>query len=102
MKHKIARCVVIGVASALFCSCASDPAPGSSSREDPLLPVIGHLELRDHLVTILSSTNGPVYTITTKDGRSVAVQLGMNELQARFPDLHERIKTSVAAGDARF
>jgi hypothetical protein len=72
------------------------------SREgDNQLPVIGHLEFRDQMVTIFSGSNGPLYTVTAKDGQRLAAQLGERELHARFPDLYQNMKTSMAGNDAR-
>jgi hypothetical protein len=93
-----------GLAFILVSSCASDPGPSTSgvSREgDNQLPVIGHVEFRDQMVTILSGSNGPLYTVTAKDGQRLAAQLGELELHARFPDLYQKMKASMAANDAR-
>ncbi len=63
-------------------------------------PTLGSLEFRDRTVTILSGARGPVYTVTTKDGTTIAKEVSEQELQAKFPDLYRRIKTGVAGNDA--
>ena len=73
----------------------------AQSREDQV-PVIGHLEFRDKIVTISSSSSGPRYTIATKEGNTVASRLGEQELHAKFPELYQMMKTGEAGNDASF
>ena len=115
-----------GIAFILFCSCTSESSrhnsdasrpggteirnsaasisgekqSGAAQAEDGPLAVIGHLEFRDKVVTIFSSSSGPRYTIATKEGKMIAARLGEEELLAEFPDLYQSIKTGEAGNDA--
>jgi hypothetical protein len=58
--------------------------------------VIGRLETRDEVITITAGPDGPLYTIMSREGRFIAVNLSGEELATRFPALHERIEKSLA------
>ena len=58
--------------------------------------VIGHLETRDQVITIAAGPDGPLYTIKSKEGQLIALNLSGKELATRFPALHEKIEKSLA------
>ena len=58
--------------------------------------VIGHLKTRDRVITITTGPDGPLYTINSKEGRLIALNLSGEELATRFPALHEKIEKSLA------
>jgi hypothetical protein len=60
------------------------------------LPVIVSLGTRNEVVSIMSGYQGPVYTVTTKDGRILGKQLTEQELQVKLPDIYHFLKTSYA------
>ena len=60
------------------------------------LPVIGSLETRNDVVSIMSGYQGPVYTVTTKEGRILGKQLSEQELQVKLPNIYHFLKTSYA------
>ena len=60
------------------------------------LPVIIYLETRNEVVSIMSGYEGPVYTVTTKDGRIIGKNLSENELQVKLPEIYHFLKTSYA------
>ena len=60
------------------------------------LPVIVSLETRNEVVSIMSGYEGPVYTVTTKDGRILGEQLSEQELQVKLPNIYHFVKTSYA------
>jgi hypothetical protein len=62
--------------------------------------VIGYVEKRDRVITILSGPKGTVYSVATREGKVLFENRSLEELKAQAPDIHEFIKTSVA-GDAR-
>ncbi|HYT60324.1 MAG TPA: hypothetical protein VEL06_09145 [Haliangiales bacterium] len=62
----------------------------------PKLPVIGHLETRDRIITIQSGPAGLLYLVKTKDGKVLNRNLSEEQLKAQAPEIHELIKTSVA------
>jgi len=63
------------------------------------LPVIVYLEMRNEVVTVMSGYEGPVYTVTTKDGRILGKQLSEQELQVKLPNIYRFLKTSYADGE---
>jgi hypothetical protein len=63
--------------------------------------VIGHLESRDRIITVSKGPKGPLYTITTKDGKILATRIDEKSLQAKYPDLYHQVKTGIAGNDAR-
>jgi hypothetical protein len=62
--------------------------------------VIGSLQTRDKVVTISQGAKGIVYTIKTKDGKTVAKELTEKDLQAKYPGVYRQIKSGLAANDA--
>ncbi|HHY84585.1 MAG TPA: hypothetical protein GYA07_03485 [Verrucomicrobia bacterium] len=62
--------------------------------------VIGHLEKRDHLITVKSGPKGPVYTVATKDGKVLMESASKEQLRAQAPELYQMITDAVAL-DAR-
>ena len=58
--------------------------------------VIGHLKIRDQVITITTGPHGPLYTIKSKEGGLIALNLSGEELANRFPDLHEKMEKSLA------
>ena len=68
------------------------PEEGNQSKGS----VIGCLKTKDQVITITTGPDGPLYTIKSKEGRLIALNLSGEELASRFPDLHEKIEKSVA------
>ncbi len=60
------------------------------------LPVIVSLETRNEVVSIMSGYEGPVYTVTTREGRIIGKNLSENELQVKLPNIYHFLKTSYA------
>ena len=75
---------------------ATETSAAKKSPEVNRLPVIGHLETRDKIVTIQSGPNGLLYLVKTKDGKVLHESLSEEQLKAQAPEIHELIKTSVA------
>ncbi len=48
------------------------------------------------MITIRSGSNGPLYTVKSKDGTVLAVDLPAGEVVARFPDLKTVVDRGVA------
>ena len=70
----------------------------TENREDKL-PVIVSLETRNEVVSIMSGYEGPVYTVTIKDGRILGKNLSEQELQVKLPNIYHFLKTSYADGE---
>ncbi len=60
------------------------------------LPVIVSLETKNEVVSIMSGYEGPVYTVTTREGRIIGKNLSENELQVKLPNIYHFLKTSYA------
>jgi len=60
------------------------------------LPVIVYLETRKRVVTIMSGHEGRIYTVTTKDGRTLGQHLCEQQLQEKLPNIYYFLKTSYA------
>ncbi len=71
--------------------------PQASTKKDG---VIGYLESRDKIVTIFKGPNGAVYTIKTKDGKTLDTKLSEKNLQAKYPTLYNQVKHGLAGNDA--
>jgi len=59
-------------------------------------PVIGSLETRRGMVVIMSSPDGPLYSVKNKSGSVVSRELSEKQLQARHPEIYNHIKGAVA------
>ena len=59
-------------------------------------PVIVSLETRNEVVSIMSGYEGPVYTVTTRDGGILGKDLSEQELQEKLPNIYHFLKTSYA------
>jgi hypothetical protein len=75
----------------------SAQAKADDSKGDRGLPVIGYLEKQDKTITIKAGPNGPVYSVAGKDGKVLFENLSAEQLRAQAPELHDFIKTAVAA-----
>src|SRR5687767_6895390 len=59
--------------------------------------VIGYLEKADQTITIKSGPRGPVYSVKTKDGKTLFENVPAEQLKAQAPEIHQLIKTGMAA-----
>ena len=75
---------------------AQTPAAASPSAAKPELPVIGHLEKNDRLITIKSGPKGTLYLVKTKKGEIIANDVSEQELRVKHADIYEFVKTSTA------
>jgi hypothetical protein len=69
-----------------------EPEEGERSKGS----VIGSLKTRDQVITITVGPDGPLYTIKSKEGDVIALNISGEELASRFPDLHEKMEKSLA------
>jgi hypothetical protein len=63
--------------------------------------VIGHLKTKDKYITIRKGPDGPLYTVKSKDGKTLAMDLPAEKLYAEFPELKDVLERSIAIDDAR-
>jgi hypothetical protein len=63
--------------------------------------IAGFLHTRDKIITIRHGADGPLYTIKTKNGKTLATNIGEKDLQAKYPDIYRNVKEGRAANDAR-
>jgi hypothetical protein len=61
-------------------------ATARAGDKEPSPATLGHLETKDHLVTLWAGPQ-PRYTVRTKDGKLLADKITATELRARFPAL---------------
>lgn len=90
-----ATCIFILMGCYVTPQLLADPKPYSSSNL-----VIGHLSARDKLITISTGSFGPVYSIKSLTGQTIAEELSLSALVSQFPDLSVLIKKGVAWDDA--
>jgi hypothetical protein len=106
-----AVCVALAMADRSFAQVGNqqsgDPAKakaGDQKKGQQTTPkgklVIGHLHFKDKIVTVSRGPKGTLYTITTKDGKTLATKLEEKDLQAQYPDVYHQIKSGVAGNDA--
>jgi hypothetical protein len=57
---------------------------------------LGRIVGPDFTITIESGENGPVYSVLTKDGDEVGVDLTLAELRERHPDLAQALDGMIA------
>jgi hypothetical protein len=62
--------------------------------------VIGYLQTRDRIVTISRDSEGAVYTVKKKNGKTLAAGLREKDFQVKFPVLHDQVKNGLAGNDA--
>lgn len=86
---------------------SNDPAQSQTARRDNVQKatsdkdvVIGYLQSRDNIVTISRGPKGTVYTIKSKDGKTLASKLSEKELQAKYPAVYDQVKHGLAGNDA--
>ena len=60
-------------------------------------PVIVHLVSRDHVVSVTSGPNGPLYSAKTKDGVMVASGLTLQQLREEHPDVYRQLHPAISA-----
>lgn len=86
----------------LISACRSDPETARSTIQDDSADLeatlFGQLEMREHTVTIWSTSAGPLYTITAKDGGVLAERIDSALLEARFPRLHAALEGPLDEG----
>jgi hypothetical protein len=81
---------------------ATTPTPKPAAAAD--FPVIGYLEKQGKVITIKSGPKGTVYSAKTTEGKVLFENISAEQMRAQAPELHEFIKSAVAAnsgGDAR-
>jgi hypothetical protein len=69
-----------------------------AAKGDSGFHVIGYLERQGEVIALKSGPNGPVYSVTGKDGKVRYENLSSEQLKAQAPELSEFLKTSVATG----
>ncbi len=77
---------------------APGSVPGSTNLNTADYPIIGHIEKREHTITIKAGPKGSVYTVKNADGKILFENLSAEQLRAQAPDLQEFLKTGVVGG----
>lgn len=101
---RFASLIVLTLASASLVACVA-PVRTPAGSSNTLIPpaetgpyvVIGHLEHRDHLVTIKTGEQGTVYSVTNKkDGKPLYENLTAEQLKSQSPEMLDFIKGAEA------
>lgn len=79
--------------------CGENSVSLQTKNAESELRVIVYLKMRNEVVSIMSGYEGPVYTVTTKDGRILGKDLSERELQEKLPNIYRFLKTSYADGE---
>jgi hypothetical protein len=91
------------ILACLVFSCAT-PAPDrpmATADPDRAYPVLGHLKTKDFHVTISSGPGDIVYTVKKQSGEIIIKNIGIDVIQANFPDIHRILDTSYADRNGR-
>ncbi len=64
-------------------------------------PVIGYIEKRDRTITIMAGPKGPVYSVKTAAGKVLCDKVSLDQLRVQAPELHQFIKSAVAANSGK-
>ncbi|MHA2315609.1 MAG: hypothetical protein ACXACF_10090 [Candidatus Hermodarchaeia archaeon] len=76
--------------------CGEQSVRVQSENLEDRLPVIVTLGMRNEVVSIMSGYEGPVYTVTTREGEILGKHLSEQELQVKLPNIYHFVKTSYA------
>ncbi|MBN1804527.1 MAG: hypothetical protein JW837_04705 [Sedimentisphaerales bacterium] len=58
--------------------------------------VIVHIKTKNEIITVLSGQTGPVYNVTTKNGKILGQYLSAKELRENLPEIYRLMKASYA------
>jgi hypothetical protein len=61
---------------------------------------ITQLIMRDHIVMIDSDSQGVLYSIRTKQGTLLDADLRLEQLQAKYPEIYQKVRPAIASNDA--
>ncbi len=61
--------------------------------------VLGHLKMRDKVVTISKGEKGTVYTVKNSEGKLLDENLNEKSFQAKYPSLYDRLQDGRAGGN---
>jgi hypothetical protein len=66
-----------------------------ATHADERIPIT-HLIMRDRTITIATAPNGLVYSVSTKDGTVIDANLSEAQLQAKYPEVYEKVRPAIA------
>ena len=81
-------------ATALALSCLAFGLFASTAHADGV--VLGHLVTREYRVTLESTADGIRYSVRTREGTPLGLELSPSELSARFPGAYRSVRSGVA------
>jgi hypothetical protein len=67
---------------------------GNATHADERIPIT-HLIMRDRTITIATTPNGLVYSLS-KDGTVIDANLSEAQLQAKYPEVYEKVRPAIA------
>ena len=94
----IARRVIVALLMVGVCLCFAGCLSPNTAQDATAAGqvVIGHLKTKDKSVTIHVGPDGPLYTVTSKSGEVLAVNLSTRELSENFPELQDVAEKGIA------
>jgi hypothetical protein len=97
MRTSVLSAIVLAVLVSASCrtSRLTRPALPIAANGNSQFTVIGTMQSRDRIVTVKTGTAGIVYSIATKDGKSLYENVSPEKLKAEAPALHEFIESGV-------
>jgi hypothetical protein len=102
----LAVCAALILAGGFFAQVGSQTKSpsGENKKVEKASPendvVIGHLQSRDKIVTISKGQKGTVYTVKSKDGKTLNADLSEKDFEAKYPTLYQQVKYGLAGNDA--
>lgn len=99
--------LIVGAAMICCMGCANekDAATQVVADDPPVLagdyPVIVSIESGHETVVVRSGPTGPLYSVITGGGTYVVRDVTLAQLESNHPQVHERVRSAIAAGHAR-
>jgi hypothetical protein len=88
--------LVTGCATPVTAPAEADRSRDAIAAQPVARPTIAKLRLRDVDLTIESSSRGPLFAVTARDGSFTEHDLAADDLAARYPMLYEVYRSAVA------
>jgi hypothetical protein len=86
-----------GLVIAGCCSKKNNATTQTAAAAHTQYPVIVHLVGRHHRVTISAGPHGPVYTVTTPEGRTLVADATLEKLQREQPAIYRELAPLMAS-----
>jgi hypothetical protein len=97
MRTRVLSAIVLAVLVSASCRTTrlAKPTLPLVASDNSNFTVIGTMQSRDRIVTVKTGEAGIVYSIATKDGKSLYENVSPEKLKAEAPALHQFIESGV-------